>query len=44
MHRWLEKFNETWLLEREDFYGDLNMKTITDHIARTQKEDVTILK
>ena len=25
-----EKFNETPLLEKEDFYSDLNMKDITD--------------
>ena len=29
MNDW-EKFNETPLLEKEDFYSDLNMKDITD--------------
>ena len=30
MHRWWQKFDETILLEKEDFYSHLNMEDITD--------------
>ena len=43
MNDW-EKFNETSLLKKEDFYSHLNVKDITVQIKRTQKEFVKILK
>ena len=42
-----EKFNETSLREKEDFYSHLNMEGITDEhtkVINTQKEFVKILK
>ena len=45
-----EKFNETSLPKKEDFYSHLNMEDITDaqkthkKKTRTQKEFVKILK
>ena len=40
-----EKFNETSLREKEDFYSHLNMEDITDaDYAHTPKEFVKILK
>ena len=39
-----EKFNETSLPEKENFYSNLNMEDITDADYRTQKEFVKILK
>ena len=39
-----EKFNETSLPEKEDFYSHLNMKILLMHITHAQKEFVKILK
>ena len=39
-----EKFNETSLPEKEDFYSNLNMKMLLKQIKHTQKEFVKILK
>ena len=39
-----EKFNETSLPEKKDFYSDLNMKILPMQTMRTQKESVKILK
>ena len=39
-----EKFNETTLPEREDFYSHLNMQDTTMQIKRTQKEFVKMLQ
>ena len=39
-----EKFNETSLPEKEDFYSHLNMEDITDTDTHTEKEFVKILK
>ena len=37
-----EKFNETSLTQKEDFYSHLNMKDILMQIMRTQKDFVKI--
>ena len=38
----VEKFNETWLLAKEDFYSHLNMEDSTDadytHVKRVCKD------
>ena len=39
-----EKFNETWLPEKEDFYSHLNMENITDPDYADAKDFVKILK
>ena len=39
-----EKFNETSLPEKQDFYGHLNMENITDADYALQKEFLKILK
>ena len=39
-----EKFNETSLPEKEEFYSNLNMEDITDQITCMQKEFVKTLK
>ena len=39
-----EKFNETSLSEKEEFYSNLNMEDITDADYTMQKEFVKILK
>ena len=39
-----EKFNETWLPEKEDFYSHLNMENITDTGYTHVKRVVKILK
>ena len=39
-----EKFNETSLPEKKDFYSQLNMEDITDAFKHTQKEFVKVLK
>ena len=39
-----EKFDETSLLEKEDFYSHLNMELLLIQIMRTQEELVKILK
>ena len=39
-----EKFKETSLPEKKDFYSHLNMEDITDADTCTQKEFVKILK
>ena len=39
-----EKFNETSLPEKEDFYSYLNWKIFMVQITRTHKEFVKILK
>ena len=43
MDNW-EKFNETSLPEKEDFYSHLNMKDITDADYTHAKEFLKILK
>ena len=40
----LEKFNETLLHEKGDFYSHLNMEIITNAITRKKKEFVKLLK
>ena len=40
----LEKFNETSLPEKEDFYIHLNREILLIQITRTQKEFLKILK
>ena len=39
-----EKFNETSLPEKQDFYGHLNMENITDADYALQKDFLKILK
>ena len=40
-----EKFNETTLPEKEEFYSNLNMKDITDYMhAKRLCEDLSICK
>ena len=39
-----EKFDETSLLEKEDFYSHLNMELLLIQIMRKQEELVKILK
>ena len=39
-----EKFNETTLPEKEEFYSNLNMEDITDAVTCMQKEFVKTLK
>ena len=39
-----EKFNETLLPEKEDFYSHLIWKILLMQIVRTQKEFVKIIK
>ena len=44
MDNW-EKFSETSLSEKEDFYSNLNMENITDeNYAHAKKESVKIPK
>ena len=43
MNDW-EKFNETSLPEKENFYSHLNMEDIGDAVSCTQKEFLKILK
>ena len=43
MNDW-EKFNETSLPEKEDFYSHLNMEILLMEITRAQKENVKFLK
>ena len=43
MDNW-EKYNETCLPEKEDFYSHLNMEDITDADYAHKKEFVKILK
>ena len=40
----LEKFNETSVSKKEDFYSHLNMEDIIMQITHTQKEFVKNLK
>ena len=39
-----EKFNETTLPEKDEFYSNLNMEDITDAVTCMQKEFVKTLK
>ena len=39
-----QKFNETPLPEKEDFYSHLNMEVLPIQIIRTQKKFAKILK
>ena len=39
-----EKFNKTTLLEKQDFYNNLNMQDVTGYIIIMPKDLIKILK